>query len=315
MPTASPTLPAAIGRFQIRSVLGAGAFGTVYRAFDPRLQREVALKVAHPGSLDDPRRVQRFLREARATAKLRHPNIVPVFDAGVDQGQHYIAATFIDGATLSELVVPDRTDFEQSARIVRALAEALDHAHRHGIIHRDVKPANVRVDSKGEPHLLDFGIAHLHENSEKLTHDGAVLGTPTYMAPEQARGGDVDGYSDIYGLGIVAYHALTGRPPFVGGNSVEILVQHLNRPAPALAPRCPEAPVGLVELVERMLAKNYAERPTAAEVQDTIGWLCTDSTSPAYMFMTEEPTAPRPRTQLDERDTTSTLLMRSPITR
>src|SRR4051812_2312892 len=111
MSVVSSTLPARIGRFQIRSILGAGAFGTVYRAFDARLQREVALKVAHPGSLDDPRRAQRFLREARASARLRHPNIVPVFDAGQDQGRHYIAATFIDGKTLSELVAAGPPDF------------------------------------------------------------------------------------------------------------------------------------------------------------------------------------------------------------
>src|SRR3954452_968678 len=140
MSTASSTMPAVIGRFQIRAILGAGAFGTVYRALDSRLQREIALKVAHPGSLDDAKRVQRFQREARATAKLRHPNIVPVFDVGVDRGRHYIAATFIDGKTLGDLIASDRPDFEQAARIVRALAEALEHAHKRGIIHRDVKP-------------------------------------------------------------------------------------------------------------------------------------------------------------------------------
>jgi WD40 repeat protein/tRNA A-37 threonylcarbamoyl transferase component Bud32 len=270
-------MPPVIGRFQIRSVLGAGAFGTVYRAFDARLQREVALKVAHPGSLDDAKRAQRFQREARATAKLRHPNIVPVFDVGVDRGRHYIAATYIDGKTLSAIVADDRLDFKQTAHLVRALALALEHAHRHGIIHRDVKPDNVRVDARGEPHLLDFGIAHLGESGEKLTHDGAVLGTPSYMAPEQARGqtGKPLPASDQYSLGVVLFELLTGSKPFTGATATNLIAQILTREPEAPRQLNRAVPRDLETICLKAMAKAPEDRyPSCAALADDLRrWL------------------------------------------
>jgi WD40 repeat protein len=207
-----------IGRFQVRGKLGAGAFGTVYHAYDPSLNRDIALKVPNPGTMDTPKRIERFLREAKAAAGLWHPNIVPVFDAGQDGDRYYIASAFIDGKPLSDMIEEKGTDFQRAAQIVRELAEALAYAHGQGIVHRDVKPQNIMVDTHGHIHLMDFGLASRHDEEARLTADGAVLGTPAYMAPEQAKGqtGEAQPATDQYAAGVVLYELLTGRTPFAG---------------------------------------------------------------------------------------------------
>ena len=179
-------VPKKIGRFEIKSRLGVGAFGAVYRAYDPVLEREVALKIPRAAALEKPEARARFLREPKAAAQLRHPHIVPVFDAGTDGDHYYIASAYIEGRTLEALIDQDRPDFRRTAEIVRDLAGALDYAHRTGVIHRDVKPANIMTDANGEVLLTDFGLARLEESEEKLTQDGSVMGTPAYLAPEQA---------------------------------------------------------------------------------------------------------------------------------
>ena len=207
-----------VGRFVIRGKLGAGAFGTVYRAYDPQLDRVVALKVPNPGVMADAKRVERFLREAKATANLRHPHIVPVFDAGKDGDTYYIASAFIDGQPLSDTIDERGTDFPRAARIVRELAEALAYAHEQGIVHRDVKPANMMLDAHDRVHLMDFGLASRQDEEAKLTNDGAVMGTPAYMSPEQAKGqqGEAQPATDQYAAGVVLYELLTGTVPFSG---------------------------------------------------------------------------------------------------
>jgi hypothetical protein len=216
--TASGEGRASIGRFVIRQKLGTGAFGTVYLAHDPQLDRAVALKVPNAGVLDNPRRIERFLREAKAAANLRHPHIVPVFDAGKDGEQYYIASAFIDGQPLSEVIEEKGMDFRRAARLAQQLADALAYAHQEGIIHRDVKPANCLVDSQDRLHLTDFGLAARTAEIEKLTNDGAILGTPSYMAPEVAVGqkGEAKPAADQYAVGVVLYEMLTGRTPFEG---------------------------------------------------------------------------------------------------
>jgi serine/threonine protein kinase len=175
--------------------VGEGSFAEVYRAHDPLLDREVALKVAKPGTLGTVRRVKRFQREARAAGNLRHPNIVPLYETGEDRGQHFLVTAFIRGRTLGAVLTEARDSgrvlpLVDTARIVRRLAEALAYAHGAGVIHRDVKPDNVMVDEKGEPLLMDFGLAvraEPDESEERLTQQGIAVGTPAYMAPEQAR--------------------------------------------------------------------------------------------------------------------------------
>lgn len=201
-----PDAPKRVGRFIIRTWLGEGAFGVVFRAHDPQLDREVALKILKPEQLDSARRVQRFFREAKAAANLRHPNIVPVFDCGRDAGHCYLTSAFVAGrslaAELQDQQGAQRLPPGRAATIARRLAEALSYAHRHGVIHRDIKPANVLLDESGEPLIADFGLALRPEpGDERLTQEGANgMGTPAYMAPEQARGQAVAA-SDQYSLG------------------------------------------------------------------------------------------------------------------
>lgn len=224
--------PKTIGRFQLRSELGRGAFGHVYRAYDPTLDREVALKVPklHAGRGELARR---FLREAQSAAKLRHPHLVPVFEAGLADDTLYIASEFVDGQSLVDRCKLDWPSARQSVEWVLQIAEALMYAHKEGIIHRDVKPANILIDRQGHARLTDFGLAKnegdleprwLREAAEKagadanLSRDGEVMGTPAYMAPEQAQGkAKLTGpHSDQYSLGVVLYELLAGRVPYQG---------------------------------------------------------------------------------------------------
>lgn len=211
-----------LGRYEIRSRLGAGGFGAVYRAYDPVLEREVALKVPRAAVLQHPQAKARFLREPKAAAQLRHPHIVPIFDVGGEGEQYYIASAYIEGHTLEQLISQNQPDFRAAAKIICDLADALDYAHLMGVVHRDVKPSNVMIDTKGEALLMDFGLAHLEKSEENLTQDGTLMGTPAYMAPEQASSscGTVGPHSDQYSLGVVMYELLCGQTPFSGPPTV-----------------------------------------------------------------------------------------------
>ncbi len=177
------------------------------------LSRDVALKVPKAELLDTPRAVDRFVREARAAAQLRHPNIVPLYETGGDGDHHYIASAFIEGQPLADAIGPEGMDPRKAAGIVLELAEALHYAHAMGIIHRDVKPSNVMLDVDNRLLLMDFGLARFARSDEKLTHDGSVLGTPAYMAPEQAQGNcnEAGAASDQYSLAVVLYELMTGH--------------------------------------------------------------------------------------------------------
>ncbi len=247
------SLPTRIGRFEIHSPLGQGGFGKVYRARDPQLGRDVAVKVAQPGTRDDPRQLQRFLREAQSAAGLHHPNIVPVLDAGVDQRLHYIASAFIEGPTLAERLEQGRMPLAEAVHVIQMLAEALDYAHREGVVHRDVKPANVLLDRTGQPHLLDFGLAYRIEQDAGLTHDGEVLGTPAYLAPELATGriGEPLPASDQYSLGVILFEMICGRLPF----------ENLAAKLAGLPPRPRRFNRRIPKALETICLKTLAPRP------------------------------------------------------
>lgn len=255
-----------IGRYQLEGELMRGGFATVYRARDMSLDRPVALKILHPYWVDDPDFVARFRREARAAAGLLHPNIVTIYDTGEADGQLYIAMAYVHGRTLQTLLSECRVlTLEQALPILAQTAAALDYAHAQGVIHRDVKPNNIMLTETArgfDVTLVDFGLVKALESSTALTSVGSMLGTPEYMAPEQANPNlavEVGAAVDRYALGVVAYRMLTGRVPFPG-STPGTLNAHATAPVPPPRLLCPELPAGVSEALLRMLAKSPESR-------------------------------------------------------
>src|SRR5215472_12950395 len=220
-----------LGQFRIVERIGAGGMATVFKAYQPTLDRYVAIKVLPAYHARDPIFVKRFEREARAVAKLAHPNIVQIHDFGEQDNITYIVMEYVDGGTLKDRLKRPLPAAEAVDFIIQA-AEGLECAHRNGIVHRDVKPANILLRKDGYLLLSDFGIAKILEGTTNLTRVGTGIGTPQYMSPEQGIGQAVDRRSDIYSLGVVLFHCLTGRVPFTADNPLSITVKHMNDPLP-----------------------------------------------------------------------------------
>ncbi len=251
-----------LGRFRIIEVLGQGQHATVYRAWDAMLEREVALKVPRPGVLRSERSLERFLGEARAQARLRHSRIVPVYEAGRAGDRHYIAMALIEGQSLADRLADDGAMAPaRAAHVAAELAEALAYAHAQGVVHRDVKPANVRIDGEGAVYLMDFGIAYRPDSNELPLPPGTILGTPAYVAPEQAESGRRDPLpaSDQYSLGTVFYELLCGRPPFVGPASY-VLFQAIHHPVPSPRTVEPKVPRALAAICLKAMARDPERR-------------------------------------------------------
>lgn len=215
-----------VGHFQLLEHVGSGHFGDVWRAYDESLERTVALKIPRTGELDL-RTVEIFLREARSAARLRHPHIVPVYEVGREEDLVYIVSEYIQGMTLAEFLETGRLPPPEAARLLVTVADALEHAHSAGVVHRDLKPGNIMIDGDKRPHLMDFGLAKRDAGEVSVSFNGKILGTPAYMSPEQARGEAhrADGRSDIYSLGVILYELLAGQRPFQG--DARMLIHHV----------------------------------------------------------------------------------------
>jgi serine/threonine-protein kinase len=258
-------------RYEVEREVGSGGMARVYLARDTLLERRVALKVLDARHAGDPAYVERFRAEARAAARLQHPNVVGVIDRGEDGGREFIVYEYVEGDSLEQLVAREGPfPPEREASVARDVARALAHAHEQGLVHRDVKPQNVLVGEDGRTRVTDFGIARALEGPER-TESGTILGTGGYVAPEQAQGERVGPPADVYSLGIVLYELLAGEPPFRGSSFVEAAVKHVNETPVDVRERRPDVPPALAELVGRCLAKDPGERPTAAQLAGELG--------------------------------------------
>lgn len=254
-----------LGKYRIDSVLGKGAMGTVYKAFDPFIARTVALKTIRKELFGDSHHVElvsRFKNEAQAAGRLMHPNIVAVYDYGEDEGSAYIAMEFVEGTPLNTLLAtPQPRDLNRSLGWMRQLLQALDYAHSKGVVHRDIKPANLLITADAQVKVTDFGVARL--DSSTLTQTGSMIGTPSYMSPEQFCGELIDGRSDVFSAGIVLYQLLTGERPF-SGSATMVMQQILNQtPVPPSSLNLTLDPA-LDNVIERALAKRPSERYASA---------------------------------------------------
>ncbi len=269
-----------LGRFEIKEVLGQGAFGRVFRAYDPQLDRMLALKVPL-FSQEEKQKAARFQAEAKAAGRLRHPNIVPTFDSGRVGDQFYIASQFIEGKSLSATIKDKKIDFKQAAKWTAAIARALDYAHEMGIVHRDVKPHNVMLDGRDEPQLMDFGLAKRVNEDSNMTTEGALLGTPAYMAPEQARGdvANVGPHSDQYAVGAILYELLSGQRAFDGPPHA-VLAQILTREPTALETLDKSIPKDLAAIAQKAMSKGASQRyESCGEMaEDLQRWLRGEAT-------------------------------------
>ncbi len=248
--------------YRVLRRLGRGAMAEVYLAEQQSLARQVALKVLSPELAAQPSYVERFKHEARSAAALVHANIVQVYEVGQSNGSYFIAQEYVAGQNLGEWMHRHgRVEPGRALDILRQVAAALSKAHERSIVHRDVKPENIMLARSGEVKVADFGLARVTtDDSAHRTQAGVTMGTPLYMSPEQIEGRPVDSRSDIYSLGVTAYHMLAGEPPFTGDTPLAVAVQHINKTPPPLAERAPETPPALVEVVEGMMAKAPEDR-------------------------------------------------------
>jgi polar amino acid transport system substrate-binding protein len=288
------------GRYKIEDSLGKGGMSTVYKATDPNLKRVVAVKLIHPHLSDDPDFVRRFEIEAASVAQLRHPNIIQVYDFNHDEETYYMVLEFVPGeslqARLKRLNQQNRRLSVQSAvKYMVEISEAVDYAHKRGMIHRDIKPANVMLNVQDEAILMDFGIVKIVGGTQH-TATGAVVGTALYMSPEQIRGEQADHRSDIYSLGVMLYEMVNGQPPFSADSAMTIMMMHLNDPLPDIRAMNPDVPAGMQEVIQKALEKDPAKRFQSAD--EMARALKNAFAAP------EVPQASQEKTQVDSSDAT-----------
>jgi eukaryotic-like serine/threonine-protein kinase len=259
----TPEAPQRIGQYEVLDTIGRGGMASVYRAYQPSLDRLVAIKVIAASLASEPEFMDRFRQEALTAARLRHSNVVVVHDFGEQDGVPYLVMEYVTGRSLAELL-DDGVPMDRAVDYIAQVAAGLDYAHQRGVVHRDVKPGNVLVDDEGRVVLVDFGLARMMESAQHLTLAGGVVGTPEYMSPEQASGRTTDHRTDVYSLGIVAFELLTGTKPFSAETPLGVLLKHVQEPVPTL--RLPNLQVALAldGALKKALAKDPDERYQSA---------------------------------------------------
>lgn len=256
-------MPKTIGRYIIQDVLGRGGMGSVYLGYDPQIERNVAVKILPRELLHDPMFQTRFEREAKAIAVLDHPAVVPVHDFGKDGDQPYIVMRYMSGGTLSKRLKRGPLSMTEILQVLRRIGPALDEAHKLGIFHRDIKPSNILFDKYGHSYLSDFGMVRLDAPSE-ITGSHAAVGTPGYMSPEQIRGLEIDGRSDLYGLGVVLFEMMTGKRPFRADTPAMMIVKQISEPIPRIRQVNSGLPREYDVIIHRMMSKDPKDRPESA---------------------------------------------------
>ena len=257
-----------VGQFQIVEQIGAGGMATIFKAYQPSIDRYVAVKILPREFAKDPTFVKRFQQEGKAIAALEHPHILPVHDFGTEGDLNYMVMRYVNGGTLADIMGME-IPLDKTTNYVGSIAKALDYAHKSGVVHRDIKPSNILIDEHGEALLTDFGIAKIMEGTQstQLTATGSVLGTPAYMSPEQAQNEKIDGRSDIYSLGVVLYELLTGRQPFIGETPFAVVIKHISEPLPPPRQVNPNIPEPFEMVVLKSMAKEPDQRfQTAGEM-------------------------------------------------
>lgn len=278
-----------IGRYKVLREIGRGGMGIVYKAVDPSTKKDVAIKVLHP-SMVDRTSVERFNREGRAMAKLKHPNIVEVVDFGAQEGTHFFAMEYIEGKSLKWMISEEGTlPLQKTLNIIKQVAQALAYAHAEGMIHRDIKPANVMIDRNGVAKVMDFGLVQI-PGVTRVTGTDTAVGTPEYISPEQLSGEEVDNRTDIYSLGITMYEMVAGTTPFKGETSYAVLMKHKYETPPPLKTFRGDVPREIEDIVMKAIAKDLGKRYLRVEefMADIDRVLGLKETKPSPENKTEE---------------------------
>ncbi|UCE21371.1 MAG: protein kinase, partial [Candidatus Aminicenantes bacterium] len=252
-----------IGKYEIQSILGKGAMGIVYKALDPDIDRQVAIKTIRfdlaSEETDNEEIMQRFIREAQAAGKLTHPNIITIFDVGREEDLTYIVMQYIEGPSLQRLIAQgEKFTVPEVTKLMEQVCSGLDFAHQHGIVHRDIKPGNILLDKNRRPYICDFGVARV--DTSTLTQSGTAVGTPSYMSPEQVMGKKVDKRSDIFSVGCILYEFLTGRRPFEAESITTVIYKIINEQPPSLSEVKKGLPAGFEKVICKALAKDPNDR-------------------------------------------------------
>ncbi len=256
-----------MGPYRVLEQIGSGGMATVYKAYQPAMDRYVAIKVIASHFVQDEMFLERFRREAQAVAKLEHAHILPVYDSGEAEDRPYLVMRYLEAGTLKDRMAEEPLPLSEVNRVVGQVGSALDYAHRMGVIHRDVKPANVLLDAEGDAFLTDFGLAKMVESSAKLTGTGVGIGTPAYMSPEQGKGAKVDSRADVYSLGVMLYEMVTGRAPYEAETPLAVVLKHITEPLPLPRSVRPDLPEDVERVILRALAKEPDDRfQTAGEM-------------------------------------------------